>query len=523
MVSPWDGGTQPSRGRSWKPSSRRSPDHLAVPQSGGHPHPGSPAAARCGARGDGGPIGAARRGGRAAAAGHRVRARSSAGRAVGPRQPAGLGAQRRARRAGGPARRGLRGHQQRALRHAGAAQAGHGGGGGAGTPQPRRARPVAARRRQCAPAQRCRAARASCATRVWWSWRRGRWAPRRSTCRWWRPSCRRTRAPTGLDRQPLSEMAYLRQLAEAGGRRPLRRPPAAHEDLSLRPVPGARSTTSWTSSKGSGSPATSWWCGTSSSSATGRTSTARVAAARPTARSATRSASRRPMPCRWACCSSASCRPSATGRPTSTSTSSRDRREEVIQYVYQRYGRHHTAQVANVITYRARSSVRDMAKALGFAPGQQDAWSKQMDAWGSVATTGPAARPRHSRGGAGTRRRDRGRATAPRHPQRRHGDLRPARHRGLPGGVGAHAGPQRAAVGQGRLRGRRPGEVRPARPGHAQRAALRGRPHPRAPRVRGGSGHHPAGGRRVRDALPRRHGGRVPDRESRADGHAAAA
>lgn len=64
-----------------------------------------------------------------------------------------------------------------------------------------------------------------------------------------------------------------------------------------------------------------------------------------------------------------------------------DRREEVIQYVYERYGRHHTAQVANVITYRARSSVRDMAKALGFAPGQQDAWSKQVDAWGTVATT----------------------------------------------------------------------------------------------------------------------------------------
>ena len=61
-----------------------------------------------------------------------------------------------------------------------------------------------------------------------------------------------------------------------------------------------------------------------------------------------------------------------------------DRREEVIQYVYERYGRHHAAQVANVITYRARSAVRDMAKALGFAPGQQDAWSKQVDAWGTA-------------------------------------------------------------------------------------------------------------------------------------------
>ena len=46
-----------------------------------------------------------------------------------------------------------------------------------------------------------------------------------------------------------------------------------------------------------------------------------------------------------------------------------DRREEVIQYVYERYGRHHTAQVANVITYRARSSIRDMAKALGHTTG----------------------------------------------------------------------------------------------------------------------------------------------------------
>jgi error-prone DNA polymerase len=64
-----------------------------------------------------------------------------------------------------------------------------------------------------------------------------------------------------------------------------------------------------------------------------------------------------------------------------------DRREEVIQYVFSRYGRHHAAQVANVITYRARSSVRDMARALGYAPGQQDAWSKQVDAWGPVAAT----------------------------------------------------------------------------------------------------------------------------------------
>src|SRR6202021_2074504 len=63
------------------------------------------------------------------------------------------------------------------------------------------------------------------------------------------------------------------------------------------------------------------------------------------------------------------------------------RREEAIQYVYGRYGRGCAAQVANVITYRPRSSVRDMGKALGAAPGQLDAWSKQVDAWGPLSTT----------------------------------------------------------------------------------------------------------------------------------------
>jgi len=63
------------------------------------------------------------------------------------------------------------------------------------------------------------------------------------------------------------------------------------------------------------------------------------------------------------------------------------RREEVIQYVYARHGRHHAAQVANVITYRSRSAVRDMARALGYSAKQQDSWSKQVDAWGTVSIT----------------------------------------------------------------------------------------------------------------------------------------
>ncbi|UZJ25408.1 error-prone DNA polymerase [Rhodococcus antarcticus] len=63
-----------------------------------------------------------------------------------------------------------------------------------------------------------------------------------------------------------------------------------------------------------------------------------------------------------------------------------DRREEAIQHVYRKHGREHAAQVANVITYRGRSAVRDMAKALGFSAGQQDAWSKQIDRWGPLRT-----------------------------------------------------------------------------------------------------------------------------------------
>ena len=55
------------------------------------------------------------------------------------------------------------------------------------------------------------------------------------------------------------------------------------------------------------------------------------------------------------------------------------RREEAIQYVYDKYGRECTAQVANVISYRPRMALRDAARALGHSPGQQDAWSKQVD------------------------------------------------------------------------------------------------------------------------------------------------
>ena len=61
-----------------------------------------------------------------------------------------------------------------------------------------------------------------------------------------------------------------------------------------------------------------------------------------------------------------------------------DRREEIIQYVYIKYGRDRAAQVCNVIQYRPKNAVRDMAGALGFGPGQQDAFSRQIERWGPL-------------------------------------------------------------------------------------------------------------------------------------------
>jgi len=55
------------------------------------------------------------------------------------------------------------------------------------------------------------------------------------------------------------------------------------------------------------------------------------------------------------------------------------RREEVIQYVYERYGRWHTAQVANFICYRPKSALRDIGKALGHSLEEVDGWAKGTD------------------------------------------------------------------------------------------------------------------------------------------------
>ena len=58
-----------------------------------------------------------------------------------------------------------------------------------------------------------------------------------------------------------------------------------------------------------------------------------------------------------------------------------ERREEVLQYVYQRYGRERAALAATVICYRGKSAVRDVAKALGLPPDQVNALASCVGWW----------------------------------------------------------------------------------------------------------------------------------------------
>jgi error-prone DNA polymerase len=56
-----------------------------------------------------------------------------------------------------------------------------------------------------------------------------------------------------------------------------------------------------------------------------------------------------------------------------------ERREEVLQYVYNKYGRDRAGLAATVITYRVRSAVRDVGKALGLSLDRIDALAKNID------------------------------------------------------------------------------------------------------------------------------------------------
>jgi error-prone DNA polymerase len=58
-----------------------------------------------------------------------------------------------------------------------------------------------------------------------------------------------------------------------------------------------------------------------------------------------------------------------------------ERREEVIQYIYTKYGRERAALAATVICYRPRSALRDVGKALGLDPAQVDRLARGTQWW----------------------------------------------------------------------------------------------------------------------------------------------
>jgi error-prone DNA polymerase len=68
-----------------------------------------------------------------------------------------------------------------------------------------------------------------------------------------------------------------------------------------------------------------------------------------------------------------------------------ERREEVIQHVYEKYGRTHAAMVANVIRYRTRSAVRDVGKALGLSETALDRAAKLLSPYDAVQPQALAA------------------------------------------------------------------------------------------------------------------------------------
>ena len=152
------------------------------------------------------------------------------------------------------------------------------------------------------------------------------------------------------------------------------------------------------------------------------------------------------------------------------------RREEVIQYIYAKYGRERAALTAVVISYRPRSALRDVGRALGMDLAQIDALAKEH--YWFDGSEGAAQRVRDAGLDPDDLRVRQWLETAaqllgfPRHLSQHVGgfvlDAGPAHAPGA-GGKRRHAGALHHPVGQGRPRRRGPAQGRRAGPGHAQR------------------------------------------------------
>ena len=206
------------------------------------------------------------------------------------------------------------------------------------------------------------------------------------------------------------------------------------------------------------------------------------------------------------------------------------RREEVMQYVYAKYGRDRAALAATLITYRPKSAVRDVGRALGLDLAQVDRLAGVF-AWWDGREVNAGAHPRSGlrarQPGARPARRADGRADGLSAPpvaaRRRLRDrARPDRADGA-GRERRHGRSHRPPVGQGRSRRARPAQGRLPGTRHAVGDQALPRhgvavPGPRAD----GAGHPRRGSRGLRDVPARRHHRRVPDRVARAAVDAAA-
>ena len=155
---------------------------------------------------------------------------------------------------------------------------------------------------------------------------------------------------------------------------------------------------------------------------------------------------------------------------------SEEKREQAIQYVYQRYGELGAAMTANVITYRGKSAAREVGKALGFDQESLGRLSGLVGQWEWRGKTDTMAHSFHHAGFDIRHPRIAkylelcdaysGSAAASRTALRRHGDLPGTIEPGRAAGTRFDAGSHRCSVGQGRLRRSRHHQSGSARPWH---------------------------------------------------------
>ena len=149
-----------------------------------------------------------------------------------------------------------------------------------------------------------------------------------------------------------------------------------------------------------------------------------------------------------------------------------ERREEVIQYIYRKYGRERAGIAATVISYRGRSSIREVGKAFGLSEDTIGALSSSI--WGGGGDGHADLAPRRARPGQPARQADqRAGARDRRLPAPSVAARRRLRHHARPARRGhadrqrRHAGAHLRRMGQGRPRRAGDSEDRRARAGDA--------------------------------------------------------